>query len=65
MALGITEVLLLLLQLFGIAYMLFQYGRQIAGVLWRGVRHPTPLIQAGSVIGAVALTFFLVWVWFL
>jgi len=65
MALGITEMLLLLLQLFGIAYMLFRYGRQIAGVLWRGVRHPAPMIQVGSVIGAIALAFFLVRVWFL
>jgi putative peptide zinc metalloprotease protein len=65
MALGITEMLLLALQLFGIAYVLFRYGRQIAGVLWRGVRHPAPLIQAGSVIGAISLAFFLVRVWFL
>jgi putative peptide zinc metalloprotease protein len=65
MALGITEVLLLVLQLFGIVYMLFRYGRQIAGVLWRGVRHSTPLIQASSVVGAVALALFLVRVWIL
>jgi putative peptide zinc metalloprotease protein len=65
MALGITEILLLGLQLFGIAYMLFRYGRRIAGVLRQGVRHPAPLIRAGSVIGAIALAFFLVRVWFL
>ena len=65
MALGIADVLLLLLQLFGIAFVLFRYGRQIAGVLWRGVRHPALQIQAISVVGAVALVFFLVRVWFL
>jgi putative peptide zinc metalloprotease protein len=65
MALGITEVLLLVLQLFGITYMLFRYGRQIAGMLWQGVRHPAPLVQASSVVGAVALAFFLVRVWIL
>jgi putative peptide zinc metalloprotease protein len=65
MALGITEILLLGLQLFGIAYMLFRYGRRIAGVLSQGVRHPAPLIRAGSVIGAIALAFFLMRVWFL
>jgi putative peptide zinc metalloprotease protein len=65
MALGITEILLLGLQLFGIAFVLFRYGRRIAGVLWRGVRHPAPLVRAGSVIGAIALAFFLVRVWFL
>jgi hypothetical protein len=65
MAIGITEMLVLGLQLFGIAFMLSRYGRGIAGVIWRGVRHPSPLIQAGSVIGAVALASFLVHVWFL
>lgn len=64
-ALGITEILLLGLQLFGIAYMLSRLGRRIAGALWRGVRHPAPLIQASSVVGAVALAFFLVRAWIL
>jgi putative peptide zinc metalloprotease protein len=62
-ALAITEMLLLVLQLFGIAFMLSLLGRRIVGVLWRGVRHPAPLIQASSVVGAVALVFFLVRVW--
>jgi putative peptide zinc metalloprotease protein len=65
MALGITEILLLGLQLFGIAFLLFRYGRRISGALWRGVRHPALLIRAGSVIGAIALAFFLVRLWFL
>jgi putative peptide zinc metalloprotease protein len=65
MALGITEILLLGLQLFGIAFLLFLQTRRIGGVLWQGVRHPAPLVQASSVVGAVALAFFLVRVWVL
>ena len=65
LALGVTEIFLLGLQLFGIAFVLFRYGRRIAGVLWQGVRHPAPLVRAGSAIGAIALAFFLVRVWFL
>jgi putative peptide zinc metalloprotease protein len=65
MALGITETLLLGVQLFGIAFMLYLQGRRITRALWRGVRHPTPLIQVGSIFGAVAVAFFLVRVWFL
>ena len=65
MALGITEILLLGLQLFGIVFMLYLQGRRIARSLWRGVHHPAPLVRTGSVIGAVGLVFFLVRVWFL
>ena len=58
-----TEVFLLGLQFFGIAFMLALLGRLIAGILWRGLRHPTPMIQASSVVGTVALVLFLLRMW--